>query len=60
MQVNANYRTEFRRYMMLPEQIPATDALRIGLVDKIVENEEGLDAYEKQWRKLVKQRQNNS
>ena len=54
MQVNANYRTEFRRYMMLPEQIPATDALRIGLVDKIVENEEGLDTYEKQWRKLVK------
>lgn len=39
--------------MMVPERIPAVDALRIGLVDKIVENEGAMIAYEKEWRKLV-------
>lgn len=40
--------------MMIPERIPSTDALRIGLVDKIVEDEQAMDAYELEWRKLVK------
>ena len=39
--------------MMVPERIPAVDALRIGLVDKIVENEGAMMVYEKEWRKLV-------
>lgn len=40
--------------MMIPERIAAEDALRIGLVDKVVESEEALQQYEKEWRKLVK------
>ena len=39
--------------MMIPERIPAVDALRIGLVDKIVESEAAMMTYEKEWRKLV-------
>ena len=40
---------------MIPERITAEDALRIGLVDKVVENEEALHPqYEMEWRKLVK------
>lgn len=39
--------------MMIPERITAVDALRIGLVDKIVENEGAMMAYEKEWRKMV-------
>lgn len=39
--------------MMIPERITAEDALRIGLVDKVVENEEALHQYEMEWRKLV-------
>lgn len=42
--------------MMIPERITAEDALRIGLVDKVVENEEALHQYEMEWRKLVKAR----
>ena len=39
--------------MMIPERIPAVDALRLGLVDKIVESEAPMMTYEKEWRKLV-------
>ena len=38
---------------MIPERIPAVDALRIGLVDKIVESEAAMMTYEKEWRKLL-------
>lgn len=39
---------------MIPERIGAADALRIGLVDRIVEDEAAMEAYEKEWRKCVK------
>ena len=38
---------------MIPERICADDALRIGLVDRIVANEDAMAAYEKAWRKSV-------
>ena len=40
--------------MMIPERITAADAYRIGLVDKIVENEEAMNKYEAEWRELVR------
>lgn len=40
--------------MMIPERIGAADALRIGLVDRIVEDESAMEAYEKEWRKCVR------
>lgn len=43
-----------RRVMMIPERITAADAYRIGLVDRIVENEEAMNKYEAEWRKLVR------
>ena len=39
---------------MIPERISSSDALRIGLVDKIVEDEAAMEKYELEWRKLVK------
>lgn len=43
-----------RRTMMIPERIVASEALRIGLIDRIVEDEAAMEAYEKEWRKCVK------
>lgn len=50
---------------MIPEKISAPDAYHIGLIDKvederevyeqIVEDEEAMKQYEKEWRKSVKQ-----
>lgn len=54
MQVGTSEAMKGRRTMMIPERILAVDALRIGLVDRIVEDEAAMEAYEKEWRKCVK------
>ena len=54
VQVGESEEIRTRRTMMIPERIGATDALRIGLVDRIVEDEAAMEAYEKEWRKCVK------